>query len=46
LLLTDHPGLESMAWVMLVGMPICLVASVVTLPALAVGLLGRRKTAG
>ncbi|HUP25551.1 MAG TPA: MMPL family transporter [Thermoanaerobaculia bacterium] len=46
LLLTDHPGLESMAWVMLVGMPICLLASVVTLPALAVFLLGRRKSAG
>jgi uncharacterized protein len=46
LLLTDHPGLESMAWVMLVGMPICLVASVVTLPALAVRLLGRRRLEG
>ncbi len=35
LMLTNHPGLESMALVMLIGLPICLVASVTTLPALA-----------
>jgi uncharacterized membrane protein YdfJ with MMPL/SSD domain len=42
LLFTDHPGLESMAWVMLVGMTLSLLASITTLPALAVALLGRR----
>lgn len=43
LLLTDHPGLESMAWVMLVGMTLSLLASITTLPALAVVVLGRRS---
>ncbi|MDX1384985.1 MAG: MMPL family transporter, partial [Thermoanaerobaculia bacterium] len=35
LLFTDHAGLESMALVMLVGLPLSLLASVTTLPALA-----------
>lgn len=35
LLFTDHPGLESMALVMLVGLPLCFLASVSTLPAVA-----------
>ena len=35
LLFTDHAGLESMAFVMLIGLPLSLVASVTTLPALA-----------
>ena len=42
LLFTDHPGLETMAAVMLIGLPACLVASVTVLPAAAVLLLGRR----
>ena len=42
LLFTDHPGLETMAAVMLVGLPACLLASVTVLPAAAVLLLGRR----
>ncbi|HVS66616.1 MAG TPA: efflux RND transporter permease subunit [Thermoanaerobaculia bacterium] len=41
LLFTDHPGLESMALVMLIGLPICLLASVSTLPAAATLLLAR-----
>jgi predicted RND superfamily exporter protein len=35
LLFTDHVGLESMAWVMLLGVPACFLASITTLPALA-----------
>lgn len=35
LLLTNHPGLETMGMVMLIGLPICLLGSVTTLPALA-----------
>ncbi len=42
LLFTDHLGLETMAAVMLVGLPACLLASVTVLPAAAVLLLGRR----
>jgi uncharacterized membrane protein YdfJ with MMPL/SSD domain len=44
LLFTDHPGLETMGLVMLVGLPLCLVASLSTLPALAV-LVNRRRNA-
>ena len=39
LLLTRHPGIESMAILLLVGLPLCLLASVTLLPASAV-LLG------
>ena len=42
LLFTDHLGLETMAAVMLVGLPACLLASVTVLPAAAVLLLGKR----
>ncbi len=42
LLFTDHPGLETMAAVMLIGLPACLLASVTVLPAAAVLLLERR----
>ena len=35
-LFTDHPGLEGMALVLLVGLPLCLLASVTVIPALAV----------
>jgi len=35
LLFTDHPGLESMALVLLVGLPLCLAATVILVPALA-----------
>jgi predicted RND superfamily exporter protein len=35
LLFTDHRGLESMASVMLLGVPACFLASITTLPALA-----------
>ena len=41
LLFTDHPGLETMGLVMLIGLPICLLASVTTLPALASVILRR-----
>jgi len=33
-LFTDHPGLESMALVLLVGLPMCLLASVALVPAM------------
>jgi len=33
-LFTDHPGLESMAMVLLIGLPMCLLASVCLIPAL------------
>lgn len=36
LLFTDHPGMESLASVVIVGLPLCLLASVTLLPALAV----------
>ncbi len=42
LLFTDHPGLETMAAVMLIGLPACLLASVTVLPAAAVLLLPAR----
>jgi hypothetical protein len=35
LLFTDHPGMESMATVVLLGLPLCLLASAALLPALA-----------
>jgi len=35
-LFTDHAGLEGMALVLLVGLPLCLLASVTVIPALAV----------
>ncbi len=35
LLFTNHPGLETMALVMLIGLPLCLLASISTLPAAA-----------
>jgi predicted RND superfamily exporter protein len=41
-LFTDHPGLESLALVMLIGLPLCLLASLTTLPAAAMLLLARR----
>ena len=41
LLFTNHPGMESMAWVMLLGLPLCLLFSISTLPALASRLLTR-----
>ncbi|MFZ9886542.1 MAG: MMPL family transporter [Myxococcota bacterium] len=43
LLFTDHAGLEGMALVVLVGLPLCLVASVTVLPALAVMLQVARE---
>jgi predicted RND superfamily exporter protein len=42
LMFADHPGMEGMAKVMLIGLPACLVASVSLVPALAV-ILGVRK---
>ena len=33
-LFTDHPGLESMAMVLLIGLPMCLLASVALIPAM------------
>lgn len=36
LMVTNHAGMESMGLVMLIGLPLCLLASVTTLPALAV----------
>ena len=36
LLFTRHPGLESVAVLLLVGLPLCALASVTLLPALAV----------
>ena len=41
LLFSSHPGIESVAILLLVGLPLCLVASVVVVPALTV-LLGIR----
>lgn len=35
LLFTDHAGMEGMSLIMLIGLPLCLLASVTTLPALA-----------
>lgn len=35
LMFSDHPGIESMALVMLIGLPVCLLASITALPALA-----------
>jgi len=35
LMFSDHPGIESMALVMLIGLPLCLIASITALPALA-----------
>ncbi len=36
LLFTDHTGMESMAWVLVIGLPLCLLASMTLLPAAAV----------
>ena len=36
LLFTNHAGMEGMALVVLVGLPLCLIASVTVVPALAV----------
>jgi len=41
LLVSNHPGIESMAWTLLLGLPICLLASATLVPACAV-LLGLR----
>ena len=41
LLLTDHAGMESIAYFMLMGVPFCFVASVTVLPAAAKLLAGR-----
>ena len=35
-MLADHPGLELMALVMMIGLPLCLLASITLVPALAV----------
>jgi predicted RND superfamily exporter protein len=40
-LFTDHAGLEGISWFMLVGMPVCFVASITVLPAAAKLLAGR-----
>jgi uncharacterized protein len=36
LLLTDHPGMESLGLVLLIGLPLCLLASITILPASAI----------
>jgi predicted RND superfamily exporter protein len=36
LLSSNHPGMESMAWTLLIGLPICFFASATLLPALSV----------
>lgn len=36
LLVSNHPGMESMAWTLLIGLPICFLASATLIPALAV----------
>ncbi len=36
LMFSNHPGMEGMALIMLIGLPICLLASITTLPAAAV----------
>lgn len=36
LMMTNHAGMESMGLVMLIGLPLCLLGSITTLPALAV----------
>ena len=41
LLFTNHAGLEGIAWFMLVGIPVCFVASVTALPAAAKLLAGK-----
>ncbi len=46
LLASGHPGMESLALVMLLGLPVCLGASVSTLPALAKLLGVRRRRPG
>lgn len=38
LMMTNHAGMESMGLVMLIGLPLCLLGSITTLPALAVWL--------
>ena len=46
LLLTDHPGMESLALVLLVGLPLCLLASLIILPAVIVLLSRSNADAG
>jgi predicted RND superfamily exporter protein len=43
LLFTNHAGLEGISWFMLLGMPLCLVASVTVLPAVAKLLVRRTE---
>ena len=38
MMFTDHPGMESLAQTLLVGMPMCLLASITLLPAAAVAM--------
>ena len=35
LLFTNHPGMESLAWVVVLGLPLCLLASVTLIPAIS-----------
>ena len=44
LLVSNHPGMESMAWTLLIGLPICFLASATLIPALAVQLKLRSAT--
>jgi predicted RND superfamily exporter protein len=44
LLFSNHPGMESMAYTMLLGLPLCLLGSMTLIPAMAV-LLGLREPA-
>ena len=45
LLVSNHPGMESMAWTLLIGLPICFIASATLIPALAVVLKLRSNSA-
>ena len=44
LLFSRHPGIESVAILLLVGLPLCMLASVTVLPALAIVLRVRRSS--
>ncbi len=44
LLFSRHPGIESVATLLLVGLPLCMLASVTVLPALAIVLRVRRSS--
>jgi len=46
LLFTNHPGMESIAYFMLMGVPLCFVASVTVLPAAATLLEGKSHDPG